>query len=222
MSAVGGKRKGSGKGQGKPAKVPRYLNPSPASQPVTTNMVYTAHLKCSINLKLLADGLGGCYNRNRFPACQIRNRDPWAALGFHGNGHVLIVGAKSPENAMLALHIQLHRMFSVFGNRMYREVHNFHLQNVVSPFNIGFAVNLKLLFDDYREKAQYDPVDIGDLRLYPRGMKTPPTLIIWASGKAHVTGSVNDSDVKEAYEYVDFTKYRLGHEYRQLEEKKAD
>lgn len=190
---------------------------SEASSPVITNMVFRGELMQKLNLKMLSEGLGGSFDPNQFPAWQIRNRFPWATLSVHGNGKVVIVGPKTREHAFLAVYIQLMRINTKFD--LCLEVHNLGLHNMVTPFTVGFRINLELIIDDYRERAEMDTDDIGALRVYPCGMSVPPMLVLWRSSKGHVAGGVNKNQIQQVYRFLNFEMYREGREYRKLEER---
>lgn len=198
-----------------PPKVARQQ--PPATEPLVQNLVLTANILKRINLRVLAEATKGHYDPNKFPACTLRFRDPPVAPSVYGNGNVVIVGAKSRDQALHGLYYVLDILHRVFPSLAGAEAHNLCLENMVASFDVGFKVNLKLLFDDYVHCAQYAKEDIRALRLWPDGMNTSLVLTIWTTGKAHVAGAKTPEEVTRVYKHVDFHKYRLRDEYRQLE-----
>lgn len=189
----------------------------PATEPKAQNLVYSAKLHRKVNIRLAAEILLGHYDPNRFPSCGVRNREPRAAVGIDGNGNVVVVGAKSYDVALHVLFIQLSKLALRTHDFSYVRFSNFRLRNMVASFNIGFEVNLKLMWQDHQEKAAFSAENIGAFHLWPKGMYTRLVLVVWATGKAHVSGATTTDEVMFVYKYVDFAKYKLGAEYRSLD-----
>jgi len=159
------------------------------------NMSATCNLGVKLNLKEIALRCRNTeFNPRRFAAVIMRLREPRATALIFASGKMVITGAKSAHNAMLAA-----KKFSYIVERVGfkpQDLIDFQVQNIVGTVDVGFPIRLEGLVYAHSRFASYEP------ELFPgliyRLVSPRVVFLIFVSGKIVLTGAKTESDLSEA------------------------
>jgi len=169
------------------------------SQPIIQNIVCTCNLGSAIYLQGLAQRLQVCeYNPRRFAAVTFRLKYPKTTALIFSSGKLVCTGAKSKNEARLALLYYVH----LIRERLQLDIaiYEFEVQNMVASANVGHAVSLDKLFLKYTVEASYEP------ELFPglvfRQMETRVVFLIFDSGRLVITGAKIEQEIFDAFHQI--------------------
>ena len=170
------------------------------SQYKIENVVASAFLGTELNLQDLAISLDGAdYEPERFPGLIYRMKDPkTAALLFH-SGKVVCTGAKSLDQAKMAIGkmtTQLRKLDINLDSEPEVTV-----QNIVASSDLGQRINLNIIAITLGlERVEYEPEQFPGL-VY-RLDKPKVVLLLFGSGKLVCTGAKIPQDVEKAVDKI--------------------
>lgn len=167
-------------------------------RPSIENVVATANLNCRLNLQQIsAKTKNSEYNPKRFSAVVIRIKEPRATALVFATGRMVVMGAKSVENAGIAV-----RKFTKIVRKAGFEVDNidFQLHNVVGCADVKFQIDLNALFCEHNKYSSFDPESFPGLTY--RMMIPDVVILIFSSGKVVLTKAKDPAHVNEAFEKI--------------------
>jgi transcription initiation factor TFIID TATA-box-binding protein len=168
-------------------------------RPIIQNIVCTANVGSTLYLPGLARVLHGCeYNAKRFSAVTFRLREPKTTALFFGSGKIVCTGAKTKNDARLALM----KYVNIIRKRTKLDVNvfDFDIQNVVASANVGFPISLEKVCVNYRKESSYEPELFPGLIFRKRHLTV--VFLIFLSGKLVITGAKDPSEIKAAFNTI--------------------
>ncbi len=208
------------------------LYPQPANQPSSlpkakayplkiTNVVCTAWIGCNVSLRHVQLSTQGRLDVNIFPSCVSRSLDPRTTNSMFESGKILTTGAPSVILALYSALLYVDKINSVLhGDLM---LLNFHVQNLVSSFSLGYRLNIDMFFEEQR--CTQEGTTTFDSSLF-RGCAwrikgTKQAFVLFESGKVVLTGSASWQEASMRYQKAlpVLAKYELGREHRQYDDR---
>lgn len=163
------------------------------------NTVISADLDLKLDLDMLANKLKGAeYEPEQFPGLVYRLTEPKVAMLIFSTGKVNCTGAKSVEDAKLAIQILIQDLQEL-GVRLSKEP-VIKVQNLVSTANIGKKLDLNEIATGWPEETEYEPEQFPGL-VYR--MKDPKVvLLLFHSGNIVCTGAKATEDAERALDKI--------------------
>ena len=163
------------------------------------NTVISANLDLKLDLDMLANKLKGAeYEPEQFPGLVYRLTEPKVAMLIFSTGKVNCTGAKSVEDAKLAIQILIQDLQEL-GVRLSKEP-VIKVQNLVSTANIGKKLDLNEIATGWPEETEYEPEQFPGL-VYR--MKDPKVvLLLFHSGNIVCTGAKVTEDAERALDKI--------------------
>jgi TATA-box binding protein (TBP) (component of TFIID and TFIIIB) len=176
-------------------------------------MVHGADLFHSYPLGSVAHLLCGRYDRSIFPAATCSLREPHATPQIFHSGRIVIPGPKTSAEALLCLYMIVHRVQKKL--RIFADVHNFCLDNIVGSFSVGYPLDLDLFLARNKVTeygtANWDPSLFPGLNFF---MEKPVKLQfgLYGSGNIVVLGAPTFEHLEKGTKFVCdmLPTYRVG------------
>ena len=172
------------------------------------NVVVSTKIGNDIDLEYVADILDNSeYEPEQFPGLVCRLSDPKVALLIFRSGKLNCTGAKSKEDAIIAINKVMGYLREAGLDLI--DTPEVKVQNMVATAELGMEPNL----DDLStlERTEYEPEQFPGL-VYR--MESPKVvLLVFGSGKVVITGLKNKEDAYTALEKVKNTVKELEEEY---------
>jgi transcription initiation factor TFIID TATA-box-binding protein len=166
------------------------------------NVVASTKLAEEFDLqRLLETGLEDTqYNKAKFPGLVYRIQNPFAAYLIFSSGKVVCTGAKSPEQAHLAL-INLANKLNSIGCKGIDLEPEIQVQNVVATANLNTNLNLNaILIALGMENAEYEPEVFPGLVCRLEAPKV--VVLIFSTGRLVITGGKCPEDCAEGLRII--------------------
>lgn len=215
----------------------KVLKRLPAGQCQVTNVVSHSNMGYPIDLNVCAIALKGRYNPSVFPAVVTRCKETQTTPSQFKSGKLVIAGAKSEEKSLYAAYNYAATVQRVMGLPV--SVYNFEINNVVGQFNLGYSLNLNLLYLDQQLFTHWDP-EVLDYYCYipayyltcmcvlcaqvfpgacykPNGSaKGTFSFVLFNTGRGIITGGRSTQELSRVFheQRPTLAKYRAGNEYR--------
>jgi len=172
------------------------------------NVVVSTKIGDDIDLEYVADILDNSeYEPEQFPGLVCRLSDPKVALLIFRSGKLNCTGAKSKEDAIIAINKVMGYLREAGLDLI--DTPEVKVQNMVATAELGMEPNL----DDLStlERTEYEPEQFPGL-VYR--MESPKVvLLVFGSGKVVITGLKNKEDAYTALEKIKNTVKELEEEY---------
>ncbi|ABR55778.1 TATA-box-binding protein [Methanococcus aeolicus] len=172
------------------------------------NVVVSTKIGDDIDLEYVADVLDNSeYEPEQFPGLVCRLSDPKVALLIFRSGKLNCTGAKSKEDAVIAINKVMEYLREAGLDLI--DTPEVKVQNMVATAELGMEPNL----DDLStlERTEYEPEQFPGL-VYR--MESPKVvLLVFGSGKVVITGLKNKEDAYIALEKIKNTVKELEEEY---------
>lgn len=177
------------------------------------NYVGNFYLDVPVNLWATCTILRGRCSLPWFTSSTVKSRLPSITFEIFENGNIGVTGASSPYHAVSGMWQFCHWMSRIMRHKVMPR--DFKMHNIVGSVGLGYALNLNLFFDDYRATATYNPEKFPGLHYH---MESPRLVfLLYKSGKMVITQGRETTDLLEGFKKIDWTKYRVGFEYRELD-----
>lgn len=147
---------------------------------------------------------------------QIHDPMPGVCCIIFASGVFIVCGAREEERA----HMAMHDCIAVLSEDLQipMRLDRFHVRNAVGSMATGFMLNLNLFYDDHAADCTYANENYPGLQWYIYGIKRRrPCMMLHTSGAVVGVGLEGREDAERVMALVDFKKYELGNEYRQLD-----
>lgn len=187
--------------------------------PVITNLVVTLSLGTRIDPVQVCMALNGKYGKQKFPSVVSRCRSPRATNSISASGRVVCTGTLRECDVLLSnyrMALKLRRDLGIDA-----QVLNAVSTNIVTATSVPFRINLNLFYDDHQDLCSYDPFSFSGCIFRKRDEVLGVTFVyvLYESGQVVCPGLRHTSHRAIAVTHLsDLHKYRIGHEYRQIEE----
>ena len=172
------------------------------------NVVVSTKIGDDIDLEYVADILDNSeYEPEQFPGLVCRLSDPKVALLIFRSGKLNCTGAKSKEDAIIAINKVMGYLREAGLDLI--DTPEVKVQNMVATAELGMEPNL----DDLStlERTEYEPEQFPGL-VYR--MESPKVvLLVFGSGKVVITGLKNKEDAYTALEKIKNTVKELEEAY---------
>jgi len=146
------------------------------------NIVSTANLGCSIDLKFVANnGTNIEYKPKKFVAAIIRLRKPKTTTLLFNSGKLVCTGAKSIEENKKGARRVGRMIQKIYKFKKHILFANYNVQNMVASFSVPFKIDLLAFHKAYPKKCFYDEIIFPGLKYRPYSDKT--TVLIFISGR---------------------------------------
>lgn len=166
-------------------------------KPILQNIVSTANLKCSLDLRTIAlHAKNAEYNPKRFAAVIMRIKEPKTTALIFASGKMVCTGARSEEDSRKAAR-QYAKIIQKLG---YKVVFSeFKIQNIVGSCDVKFQISLEGLSTS-NKYCSYEPEIFPGLifKMY----KPKIVLLIFVSGKIVLTGAKERKEIFEAFQVI--------------------
>lgn len=181
-------------------------------QPKLQNIVSTANLNCTLDLRQIAlKAKNAEYNPKRFAAVIMRIKDPKTTALIFASGKMVCTGARSEEDSKKAAK-QYAKIIRKLGYEVkFRE---FKIQNIVGSCDVKFQISLEGLSTGTKNSS-YEPEIFPGLIFKMASPKI--VLLIFVSGKIVLTGAKERREIFEAFQNI----YPLLKKYKKNEIKKT-
>lgn len=186
-------------------EIPTKLEYPKEALPEIQNIVSTANLKCSLDLRKIAlSARNAEYNPKRFAAVIMRIKEPKTTALIFTSGKMVCTGARSEQDSKKAARKYakniLHLGFDV-------KFSGFTIQNIVGSCDVKFQISLEGLSLNHN-CAHYEPEVFPGLIF--RMIKPKIVLLIFVSGKIVLTGAKKKEEIYQAFEniYPTLVKYK--------------
>jgi len=158
------------------------------------NVVASASLGQKFDLELISIAMDRVeYEPEQFPGLVYHLDEPKAAALIFGSGKIVCTGAKSIEEAELAINKIVDRIKKAGID--IREKPNVVVQNIVATANLEAELNLDAIAIGL-ENTEYEPEQFPGLVYRMKGPKV--VLLLFGSGKIVCTGAKSIEDAEKA------------------------
>ena len=158
------------------------------------NVVASASLGQKFDLELISIAMDRVeYEPEQFPGLVYHLDEPKAAALIFGSGKIVCTGAKSIEEAELAINKIVDRIKKAGID--IREKPNVVVQNIVATANLEAELNLDAIAIGL-ENTEYEPEQFPGLVYRMKGPKV--VLLLFGSGKIVCTGAKSIEDAENA------------------------
>ena len=195
---------------------------TPVSYQLTLqNVVATASLGQRFpDLRIINSALCGLYCPESFPACAAYSMTPSCTQSIFTSGRVVLTGAKSEAESLVALLLALRSIRRKCGTT--HSLHNFGAQNFVGSEGKGFWIDIERLEKECRlTNPKLVPKRIGKAKKNALGttytkelfpgvayrLGNRRTLLVFLSGKIVATGGSCFQDLLDASASVDLKPF---------------
>ena len=175
--------------------------------PNLDNLVASAHMNVAIDLKALTFRVRNAeYNPRKVNACVVRLRSPKCTLMLYGPGKVMVTGARSPEDAALA--VRKAAKLLVLAGYKDAKISDFRVENIVGSCDIRFPVRLEVLAAEWKTHTSYEPEIFPGLVFRMHAPKV--SVLVFVSGKVVFAGARNMDEMNLAFTRL----YPVLHKFR--------
>ncbi|KAK2962695.1 putative TATA-box-binding protein [Blattamonas nauphoetae] len=166
--------------------------------PEITNIVTSATCNIELDLKFLAEKIGNAiYNPRKFPAMNIKLKDPKSTVLMFKNGRIVITGARSVEDTRQALKKVKRMMKSLNIDARITDI-TYH--NFLARAQCQFQINLTQFQQQNAKMSHYEPEMFAGL-IYTIAAQQVK-IIAFKSGKISIVGAKSVEAVTTAFETV--------------------
>eukprot|EP00053_Salpingoeca_punica_P024221 m.12604 g.12604 ORF g.12604 m.12604 type:complete len:202 (-) comp6433_c0_seq1:249-854(-) len=179
--------------------------------PSIENIVSTAFLGHKLDLMEIAKRARNAeYQPRRFSAVILRNKEPRATALVFQSGKMVIMGAKSEEDAHKAAHKFTKMINKTCDQATQVECKDFKTHNVVGCADVGFKIDNEALRASHTSFAEYDPEVFPGLTY--RIKEPDVVMLVFGSGKVVLTKAKKREEVYVAFEkmYPILQQFKLG------------
>ncbi len=196
------------------------ISPPPVPLPTPTNLVVTLCMgQSGINRIHTTYVMRGKFERSLFPSVVSKSHSPSCTNSISESGEVVVTGAKNEHEGLLNAYRLIRKLRKDLGLDV--QVFNTHVQNRVYMAYLGYPINLNLFYADHQHECSYEPHNFPGViwRLKNTGVQRTVVVTIYRTGRVVIPGlKAADACEKVRKPLEVLYKYRLGHEYRTLEE----
>ena len=178
---------------------PSEAKSSERDEPIIQNVVATANMMCTLDLKTITTKARNAeYNPRRFAAVIMRIREPKTTALIFSSGKMVVTGAKDETQARNAAR-KFTRIIQKIG---YEEAKfsEFRIQNLVASVDVKFPIRLEGLAQKHYHFSSYEPEVFPGL-IY-RMLRPKVALLIFVSGKLVLTGAKHRDDINQAFKNI--------------------
>ena len=163
------------------------------------NIVCTCNMGSTLYLPGLVQALQVAeYNPKRFAAVTFRLRYPRTTCLLFGSGKLVCAGAKSLNQARLALLYYVDTVRKRTGLEV--DVYDFRVQNIVASATMPHGLDLERIFTEHSRESSYEP------ELFPglifRTGEAPCVFLLFDSGRMVITGGKCERDIAVSHAYI--------------------
>ena len=160
------------------------------------NLVASARYTDSLDIIAVAEDLGIDYEPEQFPGMVYRNTNPKVCVLLFRSGKAVATGAKSYEQAEIALRTLYDKLVALNYN-LWNYTDDIILQNLVITHDVGATLNLPYLSVALpMERTEYEPEQFPGL-IY-RLDDPSAVCLVFSSGKCVITGCKSTDDALKA------------------------
>ncbi|HWQ49384.1 MAG TPA: TATA-box-binding protein [Methanosarcina sp.] len=165
------------------------------------NVVASTTLAEDFDLLKIEAGLERAeYNKAKFPGLVYRIENPKAAFLIFTSGKVVCTGAKTVENANIAI-INLANTLKSIGCEKINPEPEVHIQNIVATADLKTNLNLNTIVIAFgMENVEYEPEVFPGLVYRLDAPKV--VVLIFSSGKLVITGGKTPEDCEEGLQVI--------------------
>ncbi len=181
------------------------------------NVVVTFQLGRPLNLPAIAQALLARLDPRHFPALVTRCKQTGSVISAFTTGSVVTVGCQTEQHGKYSAWLFVETLQRVLG--LDCSVYNFHVRNLVCRVKLPFFVNIELFFRDHGpEIAKYKPDMFPGMGWKTKVEGENVTFTLFFEGGGVATGLKTKEQIPGVRDMLlnVFTRYRLGHEYRQF------
>ncbi len=185
-------------GQGAPA--PYYVG--------VTNIVATCRHDADVPLDQVAAVSAGRFESGRFPAVSVPLLSPRVTVVWFATGNVVIAGARTEAQVILAAHVFLSHLWRCTG-RVFR-VFDMQIQNWVGCASFGMRLALHRMVHDYSIYMHWNRSIFAGLRYSPAPPpERRPVINVFEPGCLVITGATSRQHLIDAHRelYYRFLPY---------------
>ena len=191
-------------------------------QPTLQNIVSTANLGCTLNLRQIAlQAKNAEYNPKRFAAVIMRIKEPKTTALIFSSGKMVCTGAKSEEDSRKASR-KYAKIIRSLGFPV--EFKEFTVQNIVGSCDVKFQISLSKLnmqlgkfnfgsdsgTKNKKYICHYEPEIFPGLIYHM--LEPEIVLLIFVSGKIVLTGAKEREEIYEAFKKIYPVLYKYKHD----------
>jgi len=165
------------------------------------NVVASTTLAEDFDLLKIEAGLERAeYNKAKFPGLVYRIENPKAAFLIFTSGKVVCTGAKTVENANMAI-INLANTLKSIGCEKINPEPEVHIQNIVATADLKTNLNLNTIVIAFgMENVEYEPEVFPGLVYRLDAPKV--VVLIFSSGKLVITGGKTPEDCEKGLQVI--------------------
>lgn len=178
--------------------------------PTIQNIVSTINLGCEIDLHMLSRKVDNIeYSPRKWaPAAIMRIRNPRTTALIFKSGKLVCTGAANVTNSRKSAR-RFARLCQKAGFPVC--VKDFKIQNIVASCNLKFTIDLRKLYDTYRDLCSYCPESFPGLKFSINNSAL--VALIFTSGKIVITGAKIIDDISQSFNQlypilIDFKKIK--------------
>ena len=170
------------------------------------NVVATASLNQTINIKRVAKRFHAKYNPDRFPGAIVRLEHPRAVLIVFKSGSIVCTGTKSEEMAKRAISgfVSELNLMAKLQNTSYQDI---KIQNVVASCNLGNKVHLELAARTL-PRSMYEPEQFPGI--IHRACHPKTVILLFASGRLVCVGAKSTQEVNNSVNAIHIELEQMG------------
>lgn len=199
------------------------------------NVVCNFSVDFPIHIELLADLLSGRYDSAVFPATVSCCKNSGTKNSFFESGQIIIAGAKSFWDAVIAGQMCVQKLRVDFGIPF--KMWDFAVKNIVCSARLGYAVDLDLMHQVKKAETSFDAEDFpglnyvmhykeqfsSELELYYHIKEWSVTITAFAMGGIVVTGIRNPEQIPLIAEHMKlFKAFKQKKDFRRIPEHLRD
>jgi transcription initiation factor TFIID TATA-box-binding protein len=155
---------------------------------VCHNVLAHAEMHCLVDLKEAIKVFRNAeYDPGKFSCVRIRYWNPACTVSVFANGKLQATGAKTIEDARLAMKKAAYRILTVGGNHKVRFT-GFRAENILATMDLGEPINLMGLSRDKEVVCSYEPTRFSAVVIRdPTGSGV--TVDVFSTGKVNLKGN---------------------------------
>ena len=160
-------------------------------KPHLVNVVSTCNLNCPLNLRELCYKLpNSSFNPTLFSALIARQRKPRTCCNIFNSGKIVITGAKSRNEALIAARRMARKIQKLGYNVRFS---NFRVENLVATISLERKLNLESIVNANPLMCNLEPDLFPGLIIHIKQPKC--TALVFRSGKINFTGCKSTRDI---------------------------
>ena len=177
-----------------------YRTSMPQSKPIVSivNVVASASVDQRIDLNIITRTFPDAeYHPDQFPGLVFRIKSPKTATLIFSSGKMVCTGAKSEEQAIMAVKNVVQKLRK--GGIKIKKDAVITIQNMVASVSLGGKVHLERAARSL-PRSMYEPEQFPGL--IHRMLDPKTVILIFSSGKLVCTGAKKESDVYKAVHHL--------------------